>query len=184
MSPYLLLNLSKVMDDFTIILKEIMKHYNMSSKIQLTEKIHNDMLVHLMDRCLRVASHLIPPCASESAIKRADKHNIDLFKLREKDRNKVEANIKKLDIKDNEKFILEHYLPVNHIIKEIIAEKSPTLNTYENALKKLKVVWVLKSEDDKLNKNGHRKNRPNPEEAYQKAGIKILPNRYGQNWLN
>ena len=142
------------------------------------------MLVHLMDRCLRVASHLIPPYASESATRRAEKQKIDLFKLREKDRNKVEANIKNIDKNDNEKFILEHYLPINHIIKEIIAEKSPNFKTYENALNKLIVVWVLKSEDDKINKNGHRKNRPNTKEAYQKAGIKILPNKYGQNWLN
>ena len=75
------------------------------------------MLVHLMDRCLRVASHLIPPYASESATRRAEKQKIDLFKLREKDRNKVEANIKNIDKNDNEKFILEHYLPINHIIK-------------------------------------------------------------------
>jgi hypothetical protein len=142
------------------------------------------MLIHLLDRCLRVASHLIPPDASTSAIKRAEKHGIDLFKLREKDRNKVEKQIKSKDKDDREKFILEHFTPVNQIIKSIIAEKNVHLNTYESALAKLKVIWVLKSEDDKLNKNGHRKNRPNPEDAYQKAGIKILTNRYGQNWLN
>lgn len=172
------------MSEFAKILKAIIKHYQHSPNSKPFKKIKNNMLIHLLDRCLRVASHLIPPCASESAIARAEKHGVDLFKLREKDRNKVEKKIKLTNKEDREKFILEHFNPVNQIIKSIIAEKSITLKTCEKALEKLKVVWILKSEDDLLNKNGHRKNRPNPENAYKRARIKILSNKHGQNWLN
>ena len=172
------------MSEFAKILREIIRHYQHSPNSKRFKKIKNDMLIHLLDRCLRVASHLIPPDASKSAIKRAEKHGIDLFKMREKDRNKVEKQIKLKDKDDREKFILEHFIPVNQIIKSIIDEKNVHFNTCESALAKLKVIWVLKSEDDLLNKNGHRTNRPNPEDAYQKAWIIILQNRYGHNWLD
>jgi hypothetical protein len=170
------------MDIFAEILKEIHSHYHFDNKIDATQKIENNLLNHLMDRCLRVASHLIPPDASQAAICRAKNHGLDIFKLREKDRNKVEENIKKSDINDKEKFILEHYVPVNQIIKEVKIQGGG-LDACKKAIDSLRVVWVLKSEDDALNKNGHRKKRPDPMKAYQDAGIIVCINKYGSDWL-
>ena len=54
----------------------------------------------MMDRFLRVASHLIPPASSEEAFERANKNNIDIFRLREKHRNKIEKQINKINPND------------------------------------------------------------------------------------
>ena len=56
------------MNDFAKILEEITKYYNPASFKNPIAKIQKVMLKHLMDRCLRVASHLVPPGASEAAI--------------------------------------------------------------------------------------------------------------------
>jgi hypothetical protein len=171
------------MNEFSQILSKITQHYNPNiSDLEYT-KTKNKMLLHLLDRCLRVASHLIPPEASEQAVKRARNNNIDIFKLREKDRNKIENQIKKRDSNDNEKFILEHYNPVNIIIKDMLKNKNDN-SCFENAIKQIKIVWILESEDNILSKNGHRTKRPNPKEAYEKANIKIIENPSKDEWLN
>jgi hypothetical protein len=171
------------MNEFALILKEIASHYLAIKEKTEFNRTKNKMLVHLMDRCLRVASHMVAPDASELAFERAKKNNVDIFKLREKDRNKVELKIKKNDPKDNEKFILEHYMPVNIIIKEMINDSKNNKSCFENALNKIKVIWILKSEDERLNSNGHRTNRPDPKEAYRLANIKIKLNPNQDNWL-
>jgi hypothetical protein len=171
------------MNEFTLILKEIASHYLEIKEKTEFNRTKNIMLVHLMDRCLRIASHMVAPDASELAFERAKKNDVDIFKLREKDRNKVELKIKKNDPKDNEKFILEHYIPVNIIIKEMLNDSKNNTSSFENALNKIKVIWVLKSEDERLNSNGHRKNRPDPKEAYRLANIKIKLNPNQDNWL-
>ena len=171
------------MNEFALILKEIASHYLAIKENTEFNRTKNKMLIHLMDRCLRVASHMIAPEASELAFERAQKNNVDIFKLREKDRNKVESKIKKNDPKDKEKFILEHYMPVNIIIKEMLNDSKNNRFCFEDALKQIKVIWVLKSEDDRLNSNGHRTKRPNPKEAYEKAKIKIIENPNQDNWL-
>ncbi len=170
------------MNEFSSILEEITKHYIKSNNDNEFTKTKNKMLIHLMDRCLRVASHLIPPDSSERAFERAKESNIDIFRLGEKDRNKIEKQIKKNNPNDDEKFILEHFNPVNIIVKEMLSMKNDP-SRFEYALDKLKVVWVLKSEDDVLVNNGHRANRPNPTEAYKQAGIKIIENPEKEIWL-
>jgi hypothetical protein len=170
------------MNEFSLILKEIEKYYIKSNDDNEFTVTKNKMLIHLMDRCLRVASHLIPPASSEKAFERANKNNIDIFRLREKDRNKIEKQIKKSNPNDDEKFILEHFNPVNIIVKEMLSKQND-LSRFEYAIDKLKVVWILKSEDDVLRNNGHRTNRPNPIEAYDQAGIKIIENPKKEMWL-
>ena len=82
------------MNEFALIHKEIASHYLAIKENTEFNRTKNKMLIHLMDRCLRVASHMIAPEASELAFERAQKNNVDIFKLREKDRNKWNQKLK------------------------------------------------------------------------------------------
>jgi hypothetical protein len=165
------------MKSFNNIIQEILKYKKAVIGNTTISKVEKQMLKHLADRCVRVATHLIPPDASDKAIKRAKKHNIDLHALREKDRNKAEQIIKKEDPTDTERFILEHHLPVNEILKKL---EDSVIIRLEN---EIKAVWVLDSEDKRLSKLGYKKKRKFPDEAYEKAGIKVISNQYGEDWM-
>jgi len=66
-------------------------------------------------------------------------------------------------------FHLEHMTPVSAIREECLS--APSISSIESALNSAKTAWILKSEDRKLTALGFRTNRPDPENAYQKAGI-------------
>ena len=71
-------------------------------------------------------------------------------------------------------FHREHCETVSTLRDLCIAE-----NTYEGIvqilLERIRIVWILKSEDKVLTQNGHQSNRPEWKEAYQKAEIEVMP---------
>lgn len=70
-------------------------------------------------------------------------------------------------------FHWEHYYPVNQIIKELVKlEKLDDRSIYK-VIKKTNIVWILKSENKKLDKIA-KSIRPNPKLSYKKAGIVIV----------
>lgn len=69
-------------------------------------------------------------------------------------------------------FHYEHVIPVS-IIRDKCLEASSE-ETIELILSKLKVAWILKTENEELNRLGFQSNRIDPESAYLAAGIELL----------
>jgi hypothetical protein len=69
-------------------------------------------------------------------------------------------------------FHLEHFVPVSAIREACIEDRSKT-GILEILRSRLQIVWILKAENDKLTKLGHRSRRPDPEAAYRAAGIEF-----------
>jgi len=69
-------------------------------------------------------------------------------------------------------FVTEHFNPVSRIVDLCIDAGS--IEAIEKILAHdLRIVWVTREEDQRLNKNGHRSDRPDADEAYRLAGIEI-----------
>jgi hypothetical protein len=73
-------------------------------------------------------------------------------------------------------FHLEHVFPVISIMKECMSE-----NSHEAVLRilqsRLRVAWILKKEDRELTRLGYRSKRPDPDSAYEQAGIQLLKSK-------
>lgn len=73
-------------------------------------------------------------------------------------------------------FHLEHIEPVSQLREELLQLKSPTLGAVQIILEKVDIAWILKEEDNCLNKKGFRSKRENGGlAAYAVAGIKLRP---------
>ncbi|MCL1993145.1 MAG: hypothetical protein FWG66_09380 [Spirochaetes bacterium] len=103
----------------------------------------------------------LPKRASEEAVKKAkEEMGIDLTKM-------TWSNQKKFD-KDRKTFILEHIWPVTDLLNE--CRKAKSKDEVSKILEKLETVWILRTEDIKLQKN----NRADPEKMYEDMGIKLV----------
>lgn len=71
-------------------------------------------------------------------------------------------------------FVVEHKVTVGTLRDRCIGARdtSGILNVLVNDLV---VVWVLREVDDKLTRLGFRTHRPDPDRAYEAAGIKMVP---------
>lgn len=71
------------------------------------------------------------------------------------------------------RFLVEHFEPVAAIRDRCLMCK--TANEIVTVLRKnIKVVWLLREEDKRLNSLGYRSVRPDPTRAYRKARIRII----------
>jgi hypothetical protein len=71
------------------------------------------------------------------------------------------------------KFHLEHVYAVSAIQKE--CERAQTEEAILSVLKtRLRIAWILKREDEKLNRLHFRSVRPDPDAAYRAAGIELV----------
>jgi len=71
-------------------------------------------------------------------------------------------------------FILEHFYPRKYIRKELFDLKNPNKNDVKKIItENLKTCVITAEEDLKLRKLKYGSERPNPEKAYKKAGIKL-----------
>ncbi len=66
-------------------------------------------------------------------------------------------------------FAYEHMVPVKSMMYAVIADPART----EEILRSARIVWVTRSENDRLNELGFAHNRPDPETCYTQAGILI-----------
>jgi hypothetical protein len=70
-------------------------------------------------------------------------------------------------------FHWEHFYPVQQIINELSTLKELSDENIYRIIRKTKICWILKEENEVLNKIA-KSNRPNPEHSYHLANIKLL----------
>lgn len=111
-----------------------------------------------------------PPTAgvSEAALAEAEHLKVDLRTQNWHDQPSFDAR--------REIFHFEHVVPVSAIRAACCDQESE--RAVLAVLKgRLRVAWILKSEDAELTRLGDRSNRPDPDAAYRKAGIRLAPPR-------
>lgn len=132
---------------------------------QITEPIHKKKLKESIDTEIRKYTDVIKPKVSQKANEIANKMGIDLTTKDWSSQNSFD--------KGRSTFHFEHYYPVKQITDDCLA--CHCIDDVCRVLKeKTMVVWILKSENSTLDGLGYKSNRPNPKEAYAKAGITIL----------
>lgn len=114
---------------------------------------------------IKKCTNFIAPGVSKTAQEMADQLKIDIRTKNWHDQHKFD--------KGRSIFHFEHIVPVKSIRDECISANSEK-EVHEILVQKLRVVWILKSEDRELTKLGYRSNRPDPEKAYFEAGIEIF----------
>lgn len=110
---------------------------------------------------IKKCTDLTPPRVSLAAREEAMRREVELDCLDWQDQPRVDPG--------RQVFHREHVIPVKSIRDRCLVAESA--NQIIDALKSAKVAWILKSEDRKLNQLGFRTNRPDPADAYRKAGI-------------
>lgn len=131
---------------------------------RVSERQRKRLLESISDD-IRKCSDLLPHRASEAAHKKACKGGTNLFQEDWHTQTRFDPGRKK--------FLIEHFEPVAAIRDRCLKCKSATAMA-ELLRKHVKVVWVLREEDARLNELGHRSDRPDPAGAYRQAQIRIL----------
>jgi hypothetical protein len=148
--------------DFIDILKVIIPQY----KNDPDKKHIKSIFVHT----IRKVELLLPKDVSIKAQKEADELN--LGSLLQYDWNDQTKKHKMNDL-GRKIFHYEHFVPIQQQIDDLLKlESYNDLNIY-NIISNNKICWILKSENKILDKIAKSK-RPNPDEAYHKAGITLL----------
>jgi hypothetical protein len=102
--------------------------------------------------------------ASEAAIREAAGRGVNLWVHTWRTQRKFDP--------DRAVFHWEHVNPIACIQKRCEAAESE--EEILDALAGLRIAWILKREDQQLNRLGFRSNRPDPEAAYRAAGIVLV----------
>ena len=71
--------------------------------------------------------------------------------------------------------IHEHYIPLNVIIRMMVAECTDEKSIYEFVSKHNRLVFVTKEEDKMLNEAGYQRVVPEDGDRYSAVGIKVHP---------
>lgn len=152
--------------DFVDILKVLLPIYkNDQSKGYIKE---------IIIRTLRMVESVLPMDVSRKAQEVADSMGIgSLYQYGWLKQNK------KNGMKDYDRSIFhwEHYVPIQQQLNELLNLKEINDNDIYNIIRKGKICWILKKENEILDKIA-RSNRPNPEETYRQAGIELLGEKY------
>jgi hypothetical protein len=125
-------------------------------RARLTESISDD---------IRKCSDLVEPAVSRKAHELASKMGIDLYSKGWHDQPAFDSG--------RARFLWEHVLPVAEV-RGCCAELESADQVREMLRRRLKVAWLLRSEDAELTRLGYRSRRPDPEGAYRDAGIELL----------
>ena len=82
---------------------------------------------------------------------------------------------KKMKDPQRKKFQWEHVYPVSLLTKRLLELSPATKEAISLEVAKTDIAWILKSENDRLNKGSFKSDRPNnPIDAYSISGIKTL----------
>lgn len=133
--------------------------------VQLDMKRRARLLESISDDIKKVGNFL-PHHVSEAAASWAEDLKVDLSQMTWHDQPSFDAG--------REWFHVEHMVPVSDI-RKVCFEASSVGEIVEILKTKLRVVWILKEEDDRLTQRGYRSKRVNPEQAYKEAGIELRP---------
>lgn len=133
-----------------------------------TDNSDESELIRLsIERVLRKYTEERPPLyLSEQLIEKAKMENVNLDIKRHGSVHRINEKIK---------ITLDHAIPIN----ELISELKMTSNV-ANVIERDFTIAILRSEDEKLNKNGYRRKRnSNWRNCYQdpKVDIKVLRNK-------
>ncbi|WP_437956632.1 hypothetical protein WME76_35380 [Sorangium sp. So ce119] len=125
-------------------------------------------LLESMSDDIKKCTNFIEPEVSEAALAEAEHLRVDLRAKNWHDQPSFDAT--------REIFHFEHVVPVSVIRTACCGQNSETA-VLAVLKSRLRVAWILKSEDSELTRLGHRSNRPDPDGAYHKAGIRLVPRR-------
>ena len=128
--------------------------------------IQRARLLESMSDDIKKCSNFIEPEVSEAALAEAEHLRVDL-------RAKNWHHQPSFDV-GRKVFHFEHVVPVSAIRKACL-DQSSEIAVLAVLKSRLRVGWILKSEDAELTRLGHRSNRPDPEAAYCNAGIRLMP---------
>jgi len=67
----------------------------------------------------------------------------------------------------------EHWMPVAEMKRELLELVNPTPEECRKVLSKSRICWIMKDENDELDRRGFKSVRPDPEGAYKIAGIEF-----------
>lgn len=110
---------------------------------------------------IKKCTDLTPPRVSLAAREEARRREVDLDGMGWHDQPRFDPG--------RAIFHREHVIPVKTIRARCLDAESA--RPIVDALKSAEVAWILKSEDRRLTQLGLRSNRPDPADAYRKAGI-------------
>jgi hypothetical protein len=114
---------------------------------------------------IKKCTNFIKPEVSRAAREEAARLGVDLFSKNWHDQHRFDPGRKT--------FHFEHVLPVN-ALRELCV-KAQTGEAVHTLLRtRLRVAWILKSEDAKLTELGFRSRRKDPDGAYREAGIRLV----------
>ena len=60
-------------------------------------------------------------------------------------------------------------------LRDLCMSENTDVGILKILVERIRIVWILKTEDQILTQNGHQSNRPDWEEAYEQANIEIMP---------
>lgn len=107
---------------------------------------------------------VVSPAVSKAAQLEADRTGVALYEKTWYDQTTFDPGRKV--------FHLEHIHPISAIQKE--CEQAKSEDAILRVLKtRLRLAWILKQEDKELTRLGYRSIRPDPADAYRKAGIEL-----------
>ena len=167
----------KIIDNFTRIIHETLPHYLELTQIDNGSNISKRFKSEFRKAFkwwLRHLGTLIPPKASEEALKKVADYHIDLFALQWKDQPEAEAKI--TTIKGRSVIYHEHQVTVDEIFELILTSK--TKNNVRDALLSHSIVWITREEEKRLPKYNRDL------DAYKKANIVVRNNPYGDLWMD
>jgi hypothetical protein len=114
---------------------------------------------------IKKCSNFITPDASRAALREASSLGVNLYKMNWHDQGRFDAG-RKL-------FHFEHVNCVKDLQRACL--KETTHGAILDILKtRIRVAWILKSEDACLSRLGYRSDRPDPSVAYKEAGIELV----------
>jgi len=133
-------------------------------------RAHRSRLLESITVDIRKWTDCVAPHASEAALVEARRLGIDLFKSAWHDQPRFDRG--------RAVFHNEHMVPVRAIREACLECQS--VDEVVNVLKsRPRVVWILKSENDVLNRLGLSSIRSDPTAAYAKAGIVVVKSDIG-----
>jgi hypothetical protein len=83
----------------------------------------------------------------------------------------------KMGDEKREVFHWDHFVPVKEMLNALLKLDHPDIARTRRILNGASVAWILKSEDQELNRLGFKANRKNPRDAYKQAGIRLITRR-------
>jgi len=133
-------------------------------KLDLTKTQRSRVLESISDD-IKKCTNFTVPSVSRAALREATRLGVNLRAKSWHDQPQFDRGRKK--------FHLEHLVPVSTIRAECLrtTSESKILNVLK---RRLRVVWILKSEDAKLTQLGFRSRRNDPDDAYRVAKIKLV----------